>query len=159
MVLRNESSNKSQAFGFWIIIYVIFHVALQKFLSTINKKVLFMYWGPLTAHNWALWTKIIWPAMLLDVSFIMCQQHPQYHFENIFCLFFVYIKKMIKKWCGLLAIKTKESQKYYLYIIILVCLFVCLFVCPSHFASAHILHPLLVTFPSTPAPPLKSLFY
>ena len=55
MALGNESPKEfcfgvledlSQAFGFWIIIYVIFHVVLQKFLSTINKKVLFMYWGP-----------------------------------------------------------------------------------------------------------------
>ena len=35
--------------------------------------------GTLTAHNWALWTKIIWLAMLLDVTFIMCQQFLQSH--------------------------------------------------------------------------------
>ena len=46
---------------------------------------------------------------------------------------------------------------YYLYIIILVCLSVCLSVCPSHFASAHICHPLLVTFPLPP--PLCHVFY
>ena len=60
MALGNESPKEFlfgvledllQAFGFWIIIYVIFHVVLQKFLSTINKKVLLYILGTLTAHN------------------------------------------------------------------------------------------------------------
>ena len=55
MVLGNESPKEfwfgeledlSQDLGFWSIICVISHVVLQKFWSTINKKVRFTYWGP-----------------------------------------------------------------------------------------------------------------
>ena len=55
MVLGNESPKEfwfgvledlSQDLGFWSIICVISHVVLQKFWSTINKKVRFTYCGP-----------------------------------------------------------------------------------------------------------------
>ena len=55
MALGNESPKEfwfgvledlSQDLGFWSMICVIFHVVLQKCWSTINKKVLFTYWGP-----------------------------------------------------------------------------------------------------------------
>ena len=54
MALGNESPKEfsfgvledlPQDLGFWSIICVIFHVVLQKFWSSINKKLLFTYWG------------------------------------------------------------------------------------------------------------------
>ena len=55
MALRNDPPKEfwfgvledlSQDLGFWSIICVISQVVLQKFWSTINKKVRFTYWGP-----------------------------------------------------------------------------------------------------------------